>query len=132
MSKIIDVIDNLEDLLALKPATDEEIENVEIELALQLSDEYKEYLRKYGAILAMDIELTGIAKAKHRDVVQVTKKEWTANSKVSHKLYVVEDVAIDGIVIWQDSEGKIYESTPGSEPKEIYDSLAEYIVKTAV
>lgn len=74
MSKIIDVIDNLEDLLALKPATDEEIENVEIELALQLSDEYKEYLRKYGAILAMDIELTGIAKAKHRDVVQVTKK----------------------------------------------------------
>ncbi len=127
MSKILDVIDNLDDLLTLKPATDEEIENVEIELALQLSDEYKEYLRKYGAILAMDIELTGIAKAKHRNVVQVTKKEWAANSKVSHKLYVVENVGIDGIVIWQDCEGKIYESTPNNDPKIIFSSLAEYL-----
>ena len=127
MSDIKEVINNLEGLISLKAASDEAIENAENELALQLSDEYKDYLKEYGAVLAMGVELTGIAKSKHRDVVQATKKEWAANSKVSNNLYVVENVAIDGIVIWQDADGKIYESTPNNEAKFIYNNLAEYL-----
>ena len=87
MSKIIDVINNLENLLPLKPASVEAVENVEIELALPLAGEYKEYLLKYGAIMADDVELTGIAKSKNRDVVQVTQREWAANTKIKHNLY---------------------------------------------
>ena len=127
MSDIKEVINNLEGLISLKAASDEAIENAENELALQLSDEYKDYLKEYGAVLAIGVELTGIAKSKHRDVVQVTKKEWAANSKISNNLYVVENVAIDGIVIWQDADGKIYESTPNNEAKFIYNNLAEYL-----
>ena len=127
MSKIIDVINGLENLLPLKPASVEAVENVEIELALPLAEEYKEYLLKYGAILADDVELTGIAKSKNRDVVQVTQREWSANAKINHNLYVVENIGIDGIVIWQDGTGKIYESTPNHEAKQIAGSLAEYI-----
>ena len=107
MSKIIDVINGLKNLLPLKPATTEMIENIEIELALPLAEEYKEYLLKYGAIIADDVELTGIAKSKNRDVVQVTQREWASNSKIRHNLYVVENVGIEGIIIWQDGSGKI-------------------------
>lgn len=127
MSKIIDVINSLENLLSLKPATIEAVENIEIELALPLAEEYKEYLLKYGAIMADDVELTGVAKSKSRDVVQVTQREWAANSKIKHNLYVVENVGIEGIIIWQDSLGKIYESSPNSFAKQIANSLAEYL-----
>lgn len=127
MPKIIEVIDSLEDLLPLKKATKEDVENIEKELGLALAEEYKEYLLNYGAIMADDIELTGVAKSKNRDVIQVTKREWEANEKVKHNLYVIENVGIDGIIIWQDETGKIYESTPNHEAKQIAGSLAEYI-----
>ena len=127
MSKIIDVINGLKNLLPLKPATTEMIENIEIELALPLAEEYKEYLLKYGAIIADDVELTGIAKSKNRDVVQVTQREWASNSKIRHNLYVVENVGIEGIIIWQDGSGKIFESSPNNEAKQIANSLAEYL-----
>lgn len=127
MSKIIEVINNLDNLLALKSATMDDVENVEIELALPLAEEYKEYLLKFGAIIADNVELTGIAKSKNRDVVQVTKREWAANNKISHKLYVVENIGIDGIIVWQDSSGKVYESRPNHGATQIADSLAEYL-----
>lgn len=127
MSKIIDVIKGLENLLPLKPASVEAVENVEIELALPLAEEYKEYLLQYGAIMADDVELTGIAKLKNRDVVQVTQREWAANTKIKHNLYVVENVGIEGIIIWQDGSGKIYESSPNNTAKQISNSLAEYL-----
>lgn len=127
MSKIIDVINGLENLLPLKPASVEAVENVEIELALPLAEEYKEYLLKYGAIMADDVELTGIAKSKNRDVVQVTQREWVANTKIKHNLYVVENIGIEGIIIWQDGSGKIYESSPNNSVKQIANSLSEYL-----
>lgn len=127
MSKIIDVINGLENLLPLKPALIEDVENIEIELALPLAEEYKEYLLKYGAIIADDVELTGVAKSKNRDVVQVTQREWVANNKIKHNLYVVENVGIEGIIIWQDGSGKIYESSPNNGAKQIANSLAEYL-----
>lgn len=127
MSKIIEVINSLENLLALKSASVEDVENVEIELALPLAEEYKEYLLEFGVIMADDIELTGIAKSKNRDVVQVTKREWAANNKIKHNLYVVENLGIDGIIIWQDGSGKVYESRPNHGATKIADSLAEYL-----
>ncbi|WP_281530097.1 SMI1/KNR4 family protein [Campylobacter hominis] len=127
MSKIVETIQNLENLIPLKPASIEDIENVEIELALPLAKDYKEYLLNFGAIMANDIELTGIAKSKNRNVVEVTKREWNLNRKIKHNLYVVENIGIDGIIIWQDSSGSIYESKPNYEAKKIANNLLEYI-----
>ncbi len=127
MSKIVEVINSLENLLVLKPASIEDVENVEIELALPLAEEYKEYLLSFGAIMADDVEFTGIAKSKNRDVVQVTKREWAANNKIKHNLYVVENVGIDGIIIWQDYTGAVYESRPNHGATKIADNLVEYL-----
>lgn len=127
MSNIVNLINTLPNLLSLKPATKTQITDAEIQLRVRFADEYKEYLSHFGAIMADGIELTGIAKSEYRNVVALTKQEWELNPKVPHKLYVVENSYIDGIIIWQDSNGHIYKTNPNSEPQQIADSLAEYI-----
>ena len=127
MSNIIQVVNELENLFPLKPATKEDINRIEKELSLSLADEYKEYLLQFGAILADGVELTGVAKSKERDVIQVTQREWEINSTVSHNMYVIENIGIEGIIIWQDESGKVYESRPNHNPVEIANSLAEYL-----
>ena len=127
MSKIIDVVNNLPDLLTTGAADSESIQNAEKELGLKFADEYKEYLGEFGSILAEDVEITGIAKSKNRNVVTVTLREWDLNTQVEHSLYVVETLAIDGIIIWQDEFGCIYESTLNNKPKKIASSLVDYL-----
>lgn len=127
MEKIIQTVNSLDDLLPLKAATETQITEAERQLELHFSDEYKEYLTAFGAIMADGIELTGIAKSEHRNVVSVTKKEWELNTKIAHTMYVVEDPHIDGIIIWQDADGRIYRSTPSAEAKQIADSLSDYL-----
>lgn len=74
MSRIIETIKKLPELITLKPVESEEVENIEIELALCLAEEYKEYLEKFGAVMADNVELTGVAKSKNRNVVSVTQR----------------------------------------------------------
>lgn len=127
MSRIIDVIEGLDNLLSLKSASEEDINNIEKKLNIILAEEYKDYIIKYGAILADNHELTGFAKSKHRNVIEVTLREWELNEHINHDLYVVESAGIDGIIIWQDKSGKIYESKPNYPAVKISDSLADYL-----
>lgn len=128
MSKIIDVVKELPELLSTGAADSSVIESAEKELGLKFASEYKEYLAEFGSVLADDIEITGIAKSKNRNVVAVTKREWDLNSQVEHNMYVVENLAIDGIIIWQDELGNVYETFPNKNAKKVANSLAEYIV----
>jgi len=128
VKKIVDVINSLSDLLPLKAATPMQITDAELQLRVSFSDEYKEYLSTFGAIMADGIELSGIAKSEHRSVVSLTKKEWELNPKVPHTMYVIENTCVDGIIIWQDKSGLIYQSNPNSKPQKIATSLTEYII----
>ena len=125
--KIVDVISKLPDLLPLKPATDSQISDAESKLKVSFADDYKAYLKEFGAIMADGIELSGIAKSEHRSVVSLTEQERALNPNVSHTMYVIENTCVDGIIIWQDTKGKIYQTKPESKPKKIADSLVEYI-----
>lgn len=127
MTDIVEVIKGLDQLLPLKPASKEDIEAAETKLKLSFAEEFKEYMYEFGAVMADNVELTGIAKSKNRNVVDVTLREWEVNPKVNHDLYVIENLAIDGIIIWQDSQGNIYESKPNCEAEKIAGSLAEYL-----
>lgn len=128
MKNIVSVINSLPDLLPLKPASEILISDAEIELRVSFAEEYKLYLSNFGAIIADGIELTGISKSEHRSVIALTKREWSLNPKVAHSMYVVENAGVDGIIIWQDKTGSIYQSSPNSEPKVIAKSLAEYLL----
>lgn len=128
MSKIVEIIRSLPELLPLKPASDKQITEAELEMRVIFAEEYKEYLSEFGAVMADGIELSGIAKSKHRNVTILTKQEWELNKKVPHNMYVIENTGIDGIIIWQDSKGIVYKTHPGTEPVKIAESMSEYIV----
>ncbi len=127
MSKIVELINSLPDMLSLKPATEVQITDAELQLRVRFAGEYKEYLAAFGAIMADGIELTGIAKSEHRNVVSLTQKERELNPKVPNTMYVVENTCVDGIMIWQDTEGVVYQTTPNTQPVKVASSLYEYI-----
>lgn len=124
---ILETIKNLPGLLPLKPATDKQITDAEIQLRVSFAEDYRIYLKEFGAILADGIELTGIAKSEHRNVVLLTRKERKLNSNVPNTMYVIENTCIDGIIIWQDTQGNVYKTQMDSKPEKIAGSLTEYI-----
>lgn len=125
---INNIIERLDNLIYLKPATFEQINNAEKELGLQFSDEYKQYLSKYGVISANGIELTGIIQSARLNVVEVTKNERNLRV-IPSDMYVVENIGIEGIVLLQNNLGEIYELSENNSIKKIYNSLFEYIEK---
>jgi len=42
-------------------------------------------------------------------------------------MYVVEEVHVDGLVIWQDESGQVYQTIPGSLPQKIANTLSDYL-----
>lgn len=121
------LLDKAPNIIFGKGASLEEIETAEGILKTEFSCDYREYLRKYGAVVFDGHELTGISKARHLDVVSVTsgqRKYYTAED--TKDMYVIENLDIDGVIIWQSTDGTIYE-TQGNKRNKIYDSFAEYL-----
>lgn len=127
MSEIIDVVKALPKLACVGKTADSAIADAERQLQLSFATEYKEYLAEFGAISAKRLELTGIIGVEYCNVVYATQQARELNPKVPCSMYVVENTCVDGIIIWQDASGSIYQSTPSTEPKQIAVSLADYI-----
>ena len=125
---ILDVIDSIE--LITKPQNISEcsIQNAEKELHLSFSNDYREYIKHYGTITFYGHEITGISKARYKNVVAVTLQEREFCFCVDDNWYVIERTNIDDIVIWQSSSGEIFQTKPNSKPIKIFDSLVDYIL----
>jgi len=128
MSELIDAMRCKPDFYAEKGASLIQIEQAEKSLGLKFALDFKECLREFGAVSVGGHELTGFSADKNLNVVEVTQKNWKKNN-VGKNLYVIEEAHIDGIVIWQDSDGTVYETTQNSIAIKIASSLSEYISK---
>lgn len=58
---------------------------------------------------------------------QITKKQRELNPFVPDDWYVVECLDIDGVVIWQNHKGEIYQTVPTNKARLISNSIAEYL-----
>lgn len=126
MAQLVNALRKFGDFIQLGGVSDEEIKVAEESIGVRFSKEYKEYLRECGAATADGHEFTGICKAKRLDVVVVTKKERKEGIEFFDNAYVVEQAHIDGIVIWQTTDGAIYQSQ-GNSFKKIKESLVDYM-----
>lgn len=124
---IVNKLKNKPSFLSYVKATSEDIYFSEKELSLMFSEEYNQYLMEFGFATYEGHELTGICKSKRLNVVDVTKANRELFNDIPDDWYVIEEAHIDGIVIWQSTDGKIYQTMPGREPIMIAESLAEYI-----
>lgn len=111
------------------PAFSESIDRAEKQLGTTFSREYRNYLLRFGYASYYGHTLTGISSYPGNDVVCVTSEARKNNPQVDDSLYVIEEAHIDGIIIWQDSNGGVYQTTPNTEPVMIATSLAEYTSK---
>lgn len=113
--------------VSLQGVSEERIEKVEKKLKVKFAIDYKEYVSEFGAISYIGHELTGVCDDPALDVVQVTIDEREFFEDISADWYVIEQTHIDGIVIWQSSEGGVYKVAPNTKPIKICNSLIEYI-----
>lgn len=127
MKTIIEVVKELPKMACVGRISTEAIAAAEEQLQTCFADEYRMYLAEFGAVSARRIELTGIISVDYCNVVSATKAAWELNPQVHHQLYVIENTYVDGVVIWQDSTGAIYQTTPKTKPARIASSLVEYI-----
>lgn len=92
---------------------------------LHFANEYKIYLEEIGMISFSGRELTGLGRVERNDVVKVTTEQREYNPLIPDDMYVIENM--DGIVIWQDASGKVYQTEAACSPHLIATSLVEYL-----
>lgn len=126
---LIQLIQSLEGVRFLKPATNEEISRAQRMLRLRFAEDYTRYVAKFGAFSANGIEFTGVTPHKRLSVVTVTMQERELNPNIPDDMYVVENVGIDGLIILQDGTGAVYSVQPLRKPVKIHENLADYILE---
>ena len=126
MSKLTEVMKCNPSFYGEKGVSLIQIEDAEKALGLQFAPDFKECLQEFGAISIEGHDLTGFSADKYLDVVYVTQEN-LKKLNPGKGFYVIEEAHIDGIVIWQDASGAVYETSPNSEAVKIADSLAEYL-----
>ena len=127
MSPIIKVIEKLQGLRCLTPLIEKDINDAEQVLGLKFADDYRTYTKKFGAISAEGLELTGVVAAPRLNVVEVTISEKSLNQNIPDDMYVIENTGIDGILILQNARGEIFSISPSSKPIKKFASLTEYL-----
>ncbi|MBR2835967.1 MAG: SMI1/KNR4 family protein [Coriobacteriales bacterium] len=127
MNNLTSIMKELPDFYALNAAKPESIEAAERRLDVVFSDEYRSYIKEYGVVSVNGHELTGICSHSRLNVVDVTLQERSLNPLVPQQYYVIENSCMDGIIVWQDQTGTVYQTAPNSEPIKLCDSLLDYI-----
>ena len=127
MSKIVEMMRNKNYFICEQGATTAEVEDAQRALGLTFAEDYRTYIQECGSASYEGHELTGISKDLNLDVVTVTNKNLARKQTINMPLYVIEETHIDGIVIWQAPDKKVYQTGMNTEPVKIAEDLAEYI-----
>ena len=91
------------------------------------ADDYRNYIKQFGCMVIGSREITGISSQENYNVVSTTKAQRNYNKNIPENSYVIEQLNIDGIIIWQSSNGEVFQTSPNTAPMKIADSLVEYI-----
>ena len=129
MTKLVTKIEEMKKTQKLfqgKKCSFTEIQGAADKLHLSFSQEYFEYLSNYGVISFYATEWTGLGIKGRLNVVEATLEERKLNPEFPKNLFVVENLAIEGIVIAADEKGQVYE-IQGDNQNKICDSLVEYL-----
>lgn len=130
MADILKTLQDKPGFVSMAGATDEQIQEAEAQLGLTFAKDYRAYVKAFGAAAFEGHELTGLSKSSRLSVVNATLEERAKNPAVPPDWYVVEQLQIDDVSIWQSGTGEIYQVIPGSEPAKVFNFMLEYIEST--
>lgn len=127
MSGFLEKLKNKNNFVSLGGVREEEILAAERTLGLVFAKDYREYLLSFGLASFEGHELTGIIRAVRLNVIDQTVLERKQNPHIPNNFYVIEVANIDGIFIWQNSSGEVFQTVFDSVPVQICKSLVEYL-----
>lgn len=127
MAEIIDKLQSSTNFIAVGRVTEQQIMLAEEKLGVHFANDYYAYVQVFGVAVAAGHEFTGICNSKRLNVVDVTLSEKGITPDVPHDWYVLEEANIDGIVIWQNSAGEVFQTQPGRKPIKIAASICDYL-----
>ena len=129
MKDIIELIYAMDNVIYGTEVPETEIQQAEKILGLSFSEDYHKYIKHFGCMSIDCREITGLSEQKNYNVVDVTLSQRQYNKNINNDFYVIEQLNIDNIVIWQSSSGEIYQTQSLNKPIKIYDSLYDYLTK---
>ena len=125
--KFTDAIKFMPDYIGSNGRSEEEIEQAEKVLGISFAKDYRDYLEEIGLACFDGHELTGLTKTARLNVIDVTKEYREELGNMVSSWYVVEEVGLDGIIIWQSSDGVVYATMSNSKSVKLAESLIEYV-----
>ncbi|WP_019323553.1 SMI1/KNR4 family protein [Streptococcus mutans] len=106
-----------------------EVAKAETILGITFAKDYREALAKFGNFEVNNHEFTGVQFENYLNIVVATVDNREYCHEDTTKMYVIEELGVDGIAIWQNSKGEIFQTIPRKEvkPEKIYDTFLEYL-----
>ena len=126
MNNIITTIESFKRKMFTGSVSSELIVNAENELGISIAPEYKEVLKKYGSLCVKGEEFLGI-DCDNYDVVKATFEARKNDKNFPHDMYVIENTAIDGILIVQNSTSELFSYQPNGKLQNVACCLNEYL-----
>jgi hypothetical protein len=142
MKSLIQMMREMPDFYKGQPPKLSEIAEAEDKLNLSFSSDYIDYVKEIGQFSGGGYEFTGIMYSAYlgRTVYYVVDKTIAEREvvenygyKIPEDFYLIHNLGIDGILIWQNTKGEIFQTVRGLSrscpPEKIYDSFVEYFAK---
>lgn len=126
MNNIIATIESFKRKMFTGSISLELIANAENELGTSIAPEYKEVLKQYGSLCVKGEEFLGI-DCDNYDLVKATKEARKNDKNFPLDMYVLENTAIDGILILQNSTGELFSYQPNGKLQHVAACLDEYL-----
>ena len=125
---IIEKIKKIDDLniISNNGASEEQILRAEKRLELKFPEEYKNYVKEFGAISFLGNEWTGLNIDGYLNVVNMTEEERALNEFFPKKYFVIENIGVDRMLIISNEKGEIY-TIQYNKIKFLCNSLSEYL-----
>lgn len=124
---IVEKIKTIPDLCHMSGCKTNQIKAAQKELDLDFPDEFIDYVKEFGAISFYGTEWMGLNVDSHLNVVDVTKNERKLVKGFPKGYFVLENQAIDELLIIVNSEGAVYSYQRGNKPTFICETMTEYL-----
>lgn len=126
MENIVDKINKVEKLYHAKGCTTKQLKEAQKELGMVFPEEFVDYAKTFGAISFYGTEWTGLNVDSYLNVVNATKMERKINPDFPTGCFVLENLAIDGLITVVDEKGRVY-SVQYDKKTLLCNSISEYL-----
>ena len=115
------------DAISERPATEQSIQAAEKALGTRFAEDYRSCMEHFSTLFFNGHELTGVTDDPRLNVVVVSEYQRKLNPHIPSNWYVIEDGAMDGIMVWQEQSGNVFCTIPGHEPVCVAHCLLDYL-----